>query len=41
MDIGEPKRIWESEPLDDPATLPSEPPPAKPPPKKLEPVPAP
>jgi len=38
MDIGEPKRVWESEPLEEPVPTPEEP---EPPQREQEPVPAP
>jgi hypothetical protein len=41
MDIGEPKRVWEVEPIDEPVFLPEEPAPAAPEPQREEePVPA-
>ncbi len=40
MDIGEPKRVWESEPLEEPELIPEEPQP-DPPQREQEPVPAP
>jgi hypothetical protein len=39
MDIGEPQRIWEVEPIDEPAAVPEEPIPADPR-REQEPVPA-
>ncbi len=42
MEVGEPQRIWESEPLDDPALIPEDPRPEPLEPKREpEPVPAP
>jgi hypothetical protein len=40
MDIGEPQRVWESEPLEEPLVIPDEPTPAVPQPQReQEPVP--
>ena len=41
MDIGEPKRVWESEPIEEPFMVPEEPNPVAPEPQReQEPVPA-
>jgi hypothetical protein len=41
MDIGEPKRVWEVEPIDEPTMIPEEPVPAPAEPRReQEPVPA-
>ena len=41
MDIGDPKRVWESEPIEEPIVVPEEPHPVTPEPQReQEPVPA-